>query len=63
MKPDHVITIKLPTGVEFKTTAVAPNRLRERGKVAAFFEEAKVQPEDVLNIEQTSADVWQVSKS
>ncbi len=63
MKPNQPIKIKLPTGVEFQTVALMPNRLKERGKIGAFFQQAKVKAGDVLNVKEVSPDVWEVKKA
>ena len=62
MKANQPLKIKLPTGAEFDTIAVAPNRLKERGKIGAFYKAAKVKAGDKFEVEEISPGVWEIKK-
>lgn len=62
MKANQPLKVKLPTGVEFDTIAVAPNRLKERGKIGAFYKAVKVKAGDKFDVEELNPGVWEIKK-
>jgi hypothetical protein len=56
------MTIKTPVGNEFSTEVLAiGNRLKERGRIGAFYEHAKVEPQDRVILKETKPGYWRLS--
>jgi hypothetical protein len=56
------MTIKPPIGKEFTTEVLAiGNRLKERGRIGAFYDHAGVEPEDRLILKEAKPGYWRLS--
>lgn len=56
------MVIKPPVGKEFSTEVLAiGNRLKERGRIGAFYEHANVEPGDRIILKETKSGFWRLS--
>jgi hypothetical protein len=58
---DEELEIVVPDGTSFKTKIVSPgNRLRERGRIKAFYEAEDVSADDVIILEEIEPKKWKL---
>ena len=61
VKVGEQFTIRLPGGEEFTTELIEPgNKLRERGRLRAFYEEHCVKPGDHVLLTEIEKGVWRL---
>lgn len=63
LKVGEVLIIQLPSGERFRTDVVLQgNKLRERGKIASFYRDAKVKGGDYVLLTEVEPGSWTLTK-